>query len=115
MPIDPKQRLETVAKAEDTFNLLEHIAWTQVVKPALLKQRGELTTILVNAVLGGQIPAGPDGQTLSREQLAGMIYGIDTITKVFEKILREGDRAVQQLESQGFHLTAISAAVKSVV
>ena|SRR2546430_15361954 len=92
-------RLELVAKAEDTQNLLEHIAWQAAVKPVLLKKRNDFTTVLVNAVLGQPMPQG-----ITKEQIAGYVYGIDEIIKTFERILRDGSEALAALESQGFHL-----------
>lgn len=94
------QRVEAIAKAEDLNNLLDHIAWKEAVKPILLKKRNELTTLLVQVVLGAHIQA-PGGQPLGKEELAGRIYGIDEIIRVFEKILKDGEKALDDLNSQG--------------
>jgi hypothetical protein len=97
--MDNHDRLEAVAKADDTANLLDHIAWQAVVKPALIKKRTDYTSILVGAVLGAKMPEG-----ITKEQIAGFVYGIDEIIKTFEKILQHGESALKDLELQGFHL-----------
>lgn len=102
-------RLEAVAKSEDTRDLLEHISWTVLVKPAMLKKKNDLTTLLVGSVLGQAMP-----NNLTKEQVAGFIFGIDEIIRMFEKILRDGERALTQLESQGFHIDQLST-IESVV
>lgn len=96
-----ENRLETVAKADEVAGLMNEMGWDEIVKPALLKERNTLSTLLVAAVLGKEAP----GQ-LTREQIAGMIYGIDRLTSVFEAIIKKGNTALSQLESQGFHLTS---------
>ena len=52
------QRLESVAKAEDTYDLLNHIAWTDVIKPALDEQLKQWSAMLVAEALGTPNPAG---------------------------------------------------------
>lgn len=96
-----QSRLEAVAKADAVADLLNHTGWQDIVKPALLKRRTDLTATLVNAVLGQPMPEG-----VTKEQLAGRVQGIDEIIKLFELILKHGREALNQLESQGFSLTA---------
>ena len=94
-------RAEAVAKAEDLNNLLDHIAWQQAVKPVILKKRNDLSTMLVNATLGA---ASSQNQPYTKEQLAGAIWGIDEMLHIFEKILRDGEKALNELREQGFTL-----------
>jgi len=94
-------RVTAVAKAEDLNNLLEHIAWQEAVKPLILKKRNDLSTMLVNATLGA---TSAQGQPYSKEQLAGAIWGIDEMLHTFEKILRDGDKALRELREQGLSL-----------
>ena len=98
------QRAEAAAKAEDLGNLLDHIAWTDAVKPILLKRREAFSSMLVQIVLAGADPKNP--QPYTKEQLAGAIYGIDQITLIFEKILKDGEKALAELRQQNLSLTA---------
>lgn len=99
--VDNEKRLETIAKADLTAGFLHEAAWDDVLKPALMKERNNLTTLLVSTVLGKPNPDAP-----TREQLAGLIYGIDRTIKIFEDVIKKGQVALEQLESQGFHLTS---------
>jgi hypothetical protein len=94
-----QKRLEAVAKAEDTRGLLDDIAWNEVLKPALQKRQADISKALMTMVLGGVAP-----NNLTKEQLAGMMYGIDEIIRVIEKILKDGEKALREIESQGVHL-----------
>ena len=93
-------------KADDLGDLLSHIAWDDTVRPALLRERDALTTLLVNSTLGlpvqSQTATGP--VTVTREQLAGKIYGINYIMKLFENILTRGERAERQLKELGINV-----------
>ena len=94
------------AKAEDLSNLLDNIAWTDTVRPALIRERDFLTTQLVNSTLGLPVQAKTVEGTveITREQLAGKIYGINYIMTLFEKLLTRGDVAIQQLKSLGINV-----------
>lgn len=91
------------AKAEDVQDLLNHIAWTETLRPALVRERDVFTKLLVGATLGRpvQIQTAAGVAEMSKEQLAGKIYGIDYIFDYFEKILTRGARAVAELRTQG--------------
>ena len=39
-------------KAEDVDSLLDNIAWTDTIRPALLRERDALTRLLVDSTLG---------------------------------------------------------------
>lgn len=95
------------AKAEDTADLLNHIAWTDVIHPALQRERELYTKLLVSSTLGMPVRTASAGGPveLTKEQLAGKIYGIDFITDLLEKILTKGDKAIAELHAQGIHLT----------
>lgn len=95
-----EQKLVAVAKAEDTFDLLDHIAWTGVIKPALDLEFKKYTELLVLEALGNPLPGG-----LTREQVAGKCYGIQYISSLFEQILKRGEKALQDLQATGLHLT----------
>ena len=96
---DNHARLKTVDNSFQVENLLDHLGWQSVVKPELMRRRNNYTATLVNAVLAGQLPDG-----ITKEQIAGLIYGIDEIIKLFEKILENGAHALADLETQGFHI-----------
>ena len=92
-------KLTKIAQAEDTFNLLEHIAWTDVVKPKLLHKKEALGKQLVDHLLGLPLPDG-----VTKEMIAGQIYGINEIIAIFELILTSGERAYKELNSKGIHV-----------
>jgi hypothetical protein len=96
------------AKGEDLSDLLQHIAWTETLRPALLRERDNYTKMLVNATLGTpvQIPAssGRAAVEISKEQLAGKIYGIDYIVELVEGVLSKGARGVAELRKSGVNL-----------
>ena len=98
--MDNHTELVAIAKAEDTYDLLNHIAWTDVLKPKLLLEREQYSKALVNHLLGSPLPEG-----LTKEQLAGRIYGIDFITTRIESVLSRGEKAAAELQYQGISLT----------
>jgi hypothetical protein len=100
------QRAEAAAKREDLGNLLDHIAWTDVVKPILQKRREAFSSMLVQTILGATAQDG--AQPYTKEQLAGAIYGIDQITSIIEKILKDGEKALAELRQQNLTLSASS-------
>lgn len=89
----------SAAQGIDTRDLLNHIAWTDVIKPQITTAKTFLTERLVSATLHGQQPGAE-----TREQIAGKLYGIDYVEKMLEKILREGARAEGELASQNLFL-----------
>lgn len=94
-------------KADDLEDLLHHIAWTDTVQPALRKERDLLTRALVNSTLGLPVQAKTSSGVVevTREQLAGKIYGIDYITTLLEKILTRGETAEKHLKDLGINLS----------
>jgi hypothetical protein len=90
-------------KAQDLDSLLDNIAWTDTIRPALIRERDLLTNALVNSTLGLPVQtktlAGVAETT--REQLAGKIYGINYIMTLFEKLLQRGEAAEAVLKSLG--------------
>lgn len=94
-----RSELITVAKAEDTQDLLNHIAWTDVIKPELLRRRDAYAKQLVNATLGQTLPEGT-----TREMIAGRILGIDDLISLLERILRDGSRAAEQMQFESYSL-----------
>lgn len=95
-----------VYKAQDLSDLLDHLAWTDTVRPALLRERDALTSQLVNSTLGlpvqSQTVTGP--VEITREQLAGKIFGINYIITLFEKLLQRGAVAERQLKELGINI-----------
>lgn len=91
-----QDQLIAAAKSEDTYNLMNHIAWTDVIKPALDKHVLQYSQLLVAEALGAPLPPG-----ITREQVAGRCYGIQYISTLFGKILKEGEKALKDLEFAG--------------
>ena len=98
--MDKSTQLVAVAKAEDTYDLLEHIAWEKVIKPALDQEIKRMSSLLVSEALGTPLPGG-----LTREMVAGKCYGVQYISRLFEKILKDGERALVDLQADGLHIT----------
>jgi hypothetical protein len=92
-------QLVTIAQAEDTQNLLDHIAWTDVIEPKLIKHKEDLSKMLVNHLLGMPIP-----ENLTKEQLAGQIFGINYIQSLIKGVLQSGERALKILNASGISL-----------
>ena len=95
-----------VYKAQDLDSLLDHIAWSDTVRPALIRERDALTLLLVNSTLGlpvqSKTATGP--VEVTKEQLAGKIYGINYIMTLFEKLLQRGEIAERQLKELGINV-----------
>lgn len=91
------------AKAEDLNDLLDHMGWREVLRPALLRERELYTKLLVNATLGlpVELPSQTGPVRITQEQLAGKIYGIDYIMDLIEKVMSRGVRAVDELKRHG--------------
>ena len=89
------------AQGADVQDLLNHIAWTDVILPKIDEARKTLTQQLVNLVLTapGQ---RPNGET--QEQIAGKLYGLNYITTTLQRILSEGAGAREILASQNLFL-----------
>ena len=97
---DKSTQLVAVAMAEDTYDLMQHIAWEKVIKPKLDAEVKRMSSLLVSEALGSPLPGG-----LTREQLAGRCYGIQYISSLFEKILQRGEKALADLQGSGIHIT----------
>lgn len=91
---------EDAAMAEDLGDLLDHLAWTDVLRPALLRTKSQISQRLASAVLG---TAG-ESEKCTAQQLAGMSYGIDAVITAVEGILRKGRMAAETLRLEGFQL-----------
>lgn len=91
--------LTKVSSAEDTFNLLDHIGWVNSVKPRLDSHREAMSKMLVDHLLGKPLPA-----SLTKEQVAGMIYGINYIEALISSVLREGSKALDQLKLENISI-----------
>lgn len=87
------------AQAEDLGDLLNHIAWTDVLRPRLQAASQQYQDLLVNSVLGAPLPPG-----MSREQIAGICNGIKYLTTLIEKVLRDGERAAKNLQFEGISI-----------
>lgn len=106
--MDPKEKRQLenrMAMAEDVENLLDHIAWTDIVYPRLQKLRESLVQALVETNLGRPmlVPI-KNSNTLSPvkpEELAGKVYGIDFIIGLFQSVLTGGEVADKALKAAG--------------
>ena len=89
----------TAAQGDDTMDLLDHIAWTDVIKPRLQEARNQLTTRLVNATL-----FATKGEEESREQIAGKLYGINWIENELKKVISAGRMSKERLAEQNIFI-----------
>ncbi len=87
------------AQGEDLYDLLNHIAWTDVLKPDLEKAKSQLTQQLVDATLRPQTEGAE-----SREQIAGKLFGIQYMIAAMEKILKRGVTAKEDLARHNLFL-----------
>ena len=92
-------KLVAVAQAEDTYDLLNHIAWTDVVRPRLEKEIANQSSILIAEALGTPIAGGR-----TREQVAGLCYGIKYLITLLESIMTRGEKALEELNAVGVSL-----------
>ena len=104
--MDKTRQLENeVAKAEDLDNLLDHIAWTDVIYPELQRKKAYWTRALMDTVLGRPMTVPVNGtkeyRELKPEELAGRIDGIDWVIGFFTKTLSKGAEAHEELISSG--------------
>lgn len=94
-----RDNLLAAAKAEDVADLLNHIGWTDVIRPKLQATVQQYASILVAEALGAPLPGGK-----TREQIAGIAYGINYLCSLLEQILREGKRALDALDLEGISI-----------
>ena len=89
----------SAAQGIDTEDFLNHIAWTDIIYPNLLKQKEILSSKLVGSVLR---QLAPNEET--REQLAGKILGLDYTIKLITELVHQGRKAQEELALQGLHI-----------
>ena len=106
--MSPKEKRELenrMVMAEDIDNLLDHIAWTDIVYPRLQKLRESLVLALVETNLGRPMVVPIKNSTslssVKPEELAGKIYGIDFIVGLFQSVLSGGEVADKALKAAG--------------
>lgn len=95
----PQNLALKAAYGEDTMDLLNHLAWTDIIKPRLEEARVTFTNQLVSSTLRPQ----PEGAE-TKEQIAGKLYGIMYITQIMERILKEGANARDILAKENMFL-----------
>jgi hypothetical protein len=95
---NPKALLEA-HQAQDVESLLDNIAWTDVILPKILAAREQYTSSLVALTLGAQTTS-----PITREQIAGRIYGLDFVVTLMQKILKRGKDAEEYLASIGISI-----------
>lgn len=95
-----EERLVAVAQAEDTYDLLQHIAWTDILLPQLEKEKKAALEAIAAFHLGTPLPNG-----VTVEKLAGKAYGINYVTQKIENVLTRGKKALGEIQEQGIHIT----------
>ena len=91
------QKAKSAASAGNAVaDLINHYGWTDVLKPLLTKEKAKFAELLVGATLGNNVTF--DGVTpVSAAQIAGIIYGINSVVARIETLLRDGARANTEL------------------
>ena len=83
-----------IQEASELGNLLEHIGWIDVLQPKLERFRNayldQLPALVLNS--GLQVQIG-----MTKEQLAGKIEGLNFVMRLIDKILKDGERAFEEL------------------
>ena len=102
-----RAKILAATKGKDLRDWLDHLAWTDVLRPAMEQERSFYQTILVNATLGAD-PSVKDSNgvvhTITKEQLAGRIQGIDYVLTLIERILEKGEKALDELTEMGYNI-----------
>jgi hypothetical protein len=91
--------VEAALKGADLQNLLEHIAWTDILEPELQRRRQLYQDMICKKVLGE-----PTQNQMSLEQLAGRVAGIDYTLNIIKHVLTKGESALKSLRESGIHL-----------
>jgi hypothetical protein len=94
-----RNTVEAAARGTDLADLLNHIAWTDIIVPELTKAKDRYSTTLVQKVLGNS-----NSSTLTIEQLAGRIAGIEFVYDLLTRIVERGEKASTILQEQQYTL-----------
>ena len=98
MPTE-EELISRVHSADSLADLLEHLGWTDVLRPRMERYMRDIESLVVQAVLGGQIKDTSSGALVTKEQLAGQASGIRWLIGVIERIIREGGAASEALST----------------
>lgn len=89
-----EDNVTAVQQADEVINLLDHLAWTDVLKPKIEKQisiyAGLLPTLVLNS--GKEKEIG-----ITKEEIAGRIEGFKYAVAIIEDILMKGSKAFKVL------------------
>jgi hypothetical protein len=94
-----QETVYTAAQGIDAEDFLEHIGWTDALRPKLEAAKATLTKQLVDVTLR---PADPTAE--SREQIAGKLWGLDWVVQQIENHVRRGRDARASLAKANIHL-----------
>jgi hypothetical protein len=89
---------QAVYDAETVRDLTEHIGWTEIILPRLIKAKENWQHAVNNALLGYKLVA--NGTELLPHQLAARVYGIEFIIGEIEAVLKKGESAAVRLEEE---------------
>lgn len=91
-----------ISEADALANMLEHVAWQDTIQPHFEKLEKLLNDLLMKLVLGQpteQISVG--GIVVeTKEQAAGLLFGLRTMRKMFENILAKGAKSLEILNNE---------------
>lgn len=94
--IDKQELANDAANLND---LLDHIAWKDIVKPELAKAKEAYYKYLFQATLGTKVADGT-GNTLTPVDIAGRIYGLEFVDDLLTRVLTQGAKALEALRLQ---------------
>jgi len=91
---DFKDKSIDIRKSEDLLNLLEHVGWTEVLRPqieaALDRYKRLLPKLVLNTGLAQKIG-------ITKEEVAGRIVAFEFLIETIETVLKKGAKAFQEL------------------
>lgn len=103
-------RQRTLAfQGSDTANLLDHIAYSDVVKPAFGRLKDDYGRLLVKAVLGTPPTIrdyNGEVHTITKEQLGARIEALEWLEGLLEGIVRRGREAEGWLHQHQRQITS---------
>lgn len=90
---------ETVAKGQDLAEYLDHIAWSGIVEPWLLRQKEVYQSWLVDVVLSHKPLVLGDGRQITAEQCAAHVEAINNLLQFFRLINGQHKKALEALQN----------------
>jgi hypothetical protein len=89
-----ENQVEAVQQAEEVLDLLDHLAWTDVLKPKIEKQISIYGRMLPTLVLNS---SKEKELGITKEELAGRMEGFKYAVAAIEEVLTKGTNAFKAI------------------